>query len=682
MPAPYDPPVKGKDYLYAIALQDMANPGSFKAVPTIAAGDFKVSTDGSALANLATLPTNTPSGSIWLQVAFSSGEMNGDVVQFQAIDQTATKEWADYAECILTVVKDLTSGSVYLASGSVFLGTFASGVLGVSGGFPILGIGSGSIQPDGSGAVTVAVNRDKTGYALLSGILSGQLVMAASGVFGTTSLNSGQFVNVYSGQLSGQQLNLLSGNTIAVLSGTKVNIFSGSLSGQQVDANVTKWLNVQPNALLASGRIDAAYSLRTGLARSGTIDTIQLDAGTPTESGVFNNAVIVLNGGSGIGQSRMIRFYSASGIATVSPPWEVAPDVDTLFTIIPTTLAASGITQIASGTLVNVYSGQLSGQQMNLLSGNTVRVLSGTQVNVFSGQLSGQQVNLLSGNQTQVWSGTFVNVFSGQLSGQVVDAASGLSVIAVVYSGQLSGQLVNLLSGNQVQVWSGTFVNVFSGQLSGQVVVPASGAFGTASLNSGQQVLIYSGQLSGQQVNLLSGNQVGVWSGTNVNVFSGALSGQLVSVPSGLFTNASLNSGQQVLMYSGQLSGQLVTVPSGLFTNASLNSGQLVNVYSGQLSGQQVNLSSGNTVALLSGSFANVFSGQINAQVWDQDGGIESGLTQRQAMRITVASCAGETSGAGTTTFRIRNAVADFKTRITGTIDSSGNRTSIAYDLT
>lgn len=138
---------------------------------------------------------------------------------------------------------------------------------------------------------------------------------------------------------------------------------------------------------------------------------------------------------------------------------------------------------------------------------------SGQAVSVNSGQLSGQQVNLLSGNQTQVWSGTQVNVFSGQLSGQAV----------------------NLLSGNQTQVWSGTFVNVFSGQLSGQpMTAPASGTVYLASghqaaLYSGQSALVYSGQLSGQLVNLLSGNQVGVWSGTQVNLFSGQLSGQQVT---------------------------------------------------------------------------------------------------------------------------------------------------------
>jgi len=104
MAAPYNPPVKGEDFVFYVALENMSVPGAFKANPTIAAGDFKVSKDGGALANLTTLPTNEPAGSIWLKVTLSSTEMNADVVAVQFIDQTATKEWADFSLCILTMV--------------------------------------------------------------------------------------------------------------------------------------------------------------------------------------------------------------------------------------------------------------------------------------------------------------------------------------------------------------------------------------------------------------------------------------------------------------------------------------------------------------------------------------------------------------------------------------------------
>jgi len=103
MAAPYNPPKKGEDFVFRVPLPDLAIPGSFKANPTIAAGDFKVSTDGGALGNLGTLPSVSPAASIWVLVTISAAEMNGDSIAIQAIDQTTPKEWADVAVSIPTV---------------------------------------------------------------------------------------------------------------------------------------------------------------------------------------------------------------------------------------------------------------------------------------------------------------------------------------------------------------------------------------------------------------------------------------------------------------------------------------------------------------------------------------------------------------------------------------------------
>lgn len=102
MSAPYNPPVKNEDFIIRIALEDMAVAGSFKASPTIAAGDFKVDKDGAGLNNLATLPSVDPAGSIWVKLTLSATEMNCDVVSIQGIDQTNPKEWADFALSIPT----------------------------------------------------------------------------------------------------------------------------------------------------------------------------------------------------------------------------------------------------------------------------------------------------------------------------------------------------------------------------------------------------------------------------------------------------------------------------------------------------------------------------------------------------------------------------------------------------
>ena len=95
MAAPYNPPVKGEDFLIRISLEDYVNPGNFKSTPTIAAGDFKVDKDGGGLANLNTLPSVDPAASPLVLITLSSTEMNADVVTLVCIDQTSPKEWSD-----------------------------------------------------------------------------------------------------------------------------------------------------------------------------------------------------------------------------------------------------------------------------------------------------------------------------------------------------------------------------------------------------------------------------------------------------------------------------------------------------------------------------------------------------------------------------------------------------------
>lgn len=84
-------PKKGVQYITYISLEATAG-GSLVATPTLAAGDFKVSIDGGALADLATLPTNTPAGSGMVKITLSTSEMNGDNITVKCVD-AAGAEW-------------------------------------------------------------------------------------------------------------------------------------------------------------------------------------------------------------------------------------------------------------------------------------------------------------------------------------------------------------------------------------------------------------------------------------------------------------------------------------------------------------------------------------------------------------------------------------------------------------
>lgn len=85
-------PKQNQAYSFYTALVSQANPAEFQIDPTIAAGDFQVSTNGAALANLATLPVVDPAGSSLVRIDLSAAEMNGAKVNIVAID-AAGAEW-------------------------------------------------------------------------------------------------------------------------------------------------------------------------------------------------------------------------------------------------------------------------------------------------------------------------------------------------------------------------------------------------------------------------------------------------------------------------------------------------------------------------------------------------------------------------------------------------------------
>ena len=90
----YVTPKKNTAYIMYVGLVDQANTKLLKAAPTLAAGDFKVSIDGGAFANLATLPTVTPTGGTAVKISLSAAEMNGDNIVVTCID-AAGAEWCD-----------------------------------------------------------------------------------------------------------------------------------------------------------------------------------------------------------------------------------------------------------------------------------------------------------------------------------------------------------------------------------------------------------------------------------------------------------------------------------------------------------------------------------------------------------------------------------------------------------
>lgn len=87
-------PKKAVAYTLNAGLVDQAARPSFKASPTLAAGDFKISRDNSALSNLATLPVVLPASGRIVKIVLSATEMTADRITVQCVD-AAGAEWDD-----------------------------------------------------------------------------------------------------------------------------------------------------------------------------------------------------------------------------------------------------------------------------------------------------------------------------------------------------------------------------------------------------------------------------------------------------------------------------------------------------------------------------------------------------------------------------------------------------------
>lgn len=99
-------PIQNQPYRFYTGLVKQANPAEFQINPTIEAGDFQVSIDGGAFANLATLPTVSPAGSSTVQFDLTAAEMNGAKVNILGID-AAGNEWGEVLAAI-----DVPEGSI------------------------------------------------------------------------------------------------------------------------------------------------------------------------------------------------------------------------------------------------------------------------------------------------------------------------------------------------------------------------------------------------------------------------------------------------------------------------------------------------------------------------------------------------------------------------------------------
>ncbi len=119
-------PVQDTPFTFFMPLVSLGDPNTFIVNPTIAAGDFLVSTNGAAFVPLATLPVVEPVGSTLVRIDLSSSEMGGAKVNVQGRDVSGD-EWQDVMVFIdvpegsVETVLDIQEGDHIESSGSLVI---------------------------------------------------------------------------------------------------------------------------------------------------------------------------------------------------------------------------------------------------------------------------------------------------------------------------------------------------------------------------------------------------------------------------------------------------------------------------------------------------------------------------------------------------------------------------------
>jgi hypothetical protein len=127
-----------------------------KAPPST--GDFQVSVDGGAFANLGTLPAVTPAGGVAVKITLSQAETNGDNIIVRCVD-AAGAEWCDLMLDIQTVTRQLDdlaypSGSIASVTGAV--GSIAAGGITATS-FGTSAIDAAALAPDATTEIATGI---------------------------------------------------------------------------------------------------------------------------------------------------------------------------------------------------------------------------------------------------------------------------------------------------------------------------------------------------------------------------------------------------------------------------------------------------------------------------------------------------------------------------------------------
>ena len=510
---------------------------------------------------------------------------------------------------ITVAAVSVTSGSLYLASGSIFKETFASGVFGTSGGLPTSWGSSGQVLAASGSTATPPI-------ASISGVNAVVPIATLSGVVA----NSGLFVTATASVASGS-LYLASGSIFRETLASGVLGASGGFptawgnSGQVLAASGS---TATPPIASISG-VNAVVPIATisgVIANSGLFVTVPIATISGTE--VVATATVA-SGSLYLASGSIFKNTFASGVLGTSGGF-------------PTAWGSSGQVFAASGSTATPPLASISGVNAVV----PIDTISGTNAVVPIATISGVVAN----------SGLFVSLPKATISGVIANSGLFVTVPIATISGTEVVATATVASGSLYLASGSVFKETF-----------ASGVFGTSgglptSWGSSGMVLAASGSTATPPLASISGVNAVVpianISGTNVVLPPATISGVNAIVPPASLSGVVANSGLFASVLPANLSG--VIANSGLFV--TVPTATLSGVI--PLSGRVFLASGTGTSAVVdSGSIAQIASTLLTISV---SGDIESNAAKQSLATVILKQTSrfdslssGVTSGVATT---------------------------------
>jgi len=210
-------------------------------------------------------------------------------------------------------------------------GSFGQGVASVQGNVT----GSVASVTGAVGSVTGAVGSVTGAVGSVTGNVGGS-VASVTGAVGSVTGAVGSVTGNVGGNVTGSVGSVAAGG-----------ITAASIATNAIDADA---IAADAVAEIADGVWDEATSghttvgtfgqgaqrIRTGTAQAGAAGSITLDSGASAVDDFYKNAIVMITSGTGVSQCRTVSAYTGSTkIATITPNWGTAPDVTSVFVILP-----------------------------------------------------------------------------------------------------------------------------------------------------------------------------------------------------------------------------------------------------------------------------------------------------------------------------------------------------------